>query len=271
MNLVFKNGSIRLLTNLILYILISISFSEAMFTQPDSNIPQPYNPQSLNRYSFELNNPYNNIDPSGHIPVSSEIGSADEVYDYISSVESENPDLDANQVLNIVEKTYYNYGSSGINIQGNPSYSPRYIYTEDRGVIDQKHFFTNAKYGQNVLSRAGLFVSQYVIEGGQYSAGTDYSAFTYEDLVSNQVGREFGSSLNNKQPLSMQYKQFTNSLKSQAFPQSLVSQMPKTESGYKPSAGERKYTSIGKALPQKQGFTQRAITKIKSFFSRGKK
>ena len=37
-----------------------------LFTQPDTLIPNVYNPQSLNRYSFEENNPYNRIDPDGH-------------------------------------------------------------------------------------------------------------------------------------------------------------------------------------------------------------
>lgn len=36
------------------------------FTQPDSLIPDVYNPQALNRYSFELNNPLKNVDEDGH-------------------------------------------------------------------------------------------------------------------------------------------------------------------------------------------------------------
>ncbi len=36
------------------------------WTQPDSIIPQPYNPQSFDRYAYVLNNPINLIDPSGH-------------------------------------------------------------------------------------------------------------------------------------------------------------------------------------------------------------
>ena len=36
------------------------------FCQPDTIIPQPYNPQSLNRYSYCENNPLNYTDPSGH-------------------------------------------------------------------------------------------------------------------------------------------------------------------------------------------------------------
>ncbi len=36
------------------------------FAQPDSIVPNPYNPQSLNRYSYTLNNPVRYTDPSGH-------------------------------------------------------------------------------------------------------------------------------------------------------------------------------------------------------------
>jgi RHS repeat-associated protein len=36
------------------------------FISPDSIIPDLYDPQSLNRYSYVLNNPVNNVDPTGH-------------------------------------------------------------------------------------------------------------------------------------------------------------------------------------------------------------
>jgi hypothetical protein len=36
------------------------------FISPDSIVPQPGNPQSLNRYSYVLNNPLKYTDPSGH-------------------------------------------------------------------------------------------------------------------------------------------------------------------------------------------------------------
>jgi RHS repeat-associated protein len=36
------------------------------FISPDPFVPQPGNPQSLNRYSYTLNNPQNYIDPSGY-------------------------------------------------------------------------------------------------------------------------------------------------------------------------------------------------------------
>jgi RHS repeat-associated protein len=36
------------------------------FTQPDTIVPSPLNPQSLNRFSYVRNNPVNLVDPTGH-------------------------------------------------------------------------------------------------------------------------------------------------------------------------------------------------------------
>jgi RHS repeat-associated protein len=37
-----------------------------IFVQPDTMLPDPYNPQALNRYAYCLNNPVRYTDPSGH-------------------------------------------------------------------------------------------------------------------------------------------------------------------------------------------------------------
>jgi hypothetical protein len=42
------------------------------FTQPDSIVPDPYNPQDWNRYSYARNNPLKYTDPSGHRPCDEE-------------------------------------------------------------------------------------------------------------------------------------------------------------------------------------------------------
>lgn len=38
-----------------------------IFSQPDTVVPNGFNPQDLNRYSFEKNNPYKINDPTGHV------------------------------------------------------------------------------------------------------------------------------------------------------------------------------------------------------------
>ena len=40
--------------------------STGLFMQPDTLIQNLYDPQTLNRYAFERNNPYGKIDPTGH-------------------------------------------------------------------------------------------------------------------------------------------------------------------------------------------------------------
>lgn len=253
-----------------IFLILVVPFAGARFIQPDSRIPQQFNPQSFNRYAYTLNNPYKYIDPTGNIPVRSQAGDVGEVYNYIVSVEQENPALEANEVLTIVERTYRNYEKSPLSVQGSSSYSPNFIYTEQRGVVDQRHFFTNARLGSNPINRMALSVVQYGQEAAQVG-WQQHSFFTYEDLVSNAVGREFGRQLNDKQPLSSQYKQFMDSLKPKPISPSLATKMPETEKGYKPSAGERKYTSSGQALPKEKGLIQRTVSKIVSFFKRGKK
>jgi RHS repeat-associated protein len=39
-----------------------------IFIQPDTMLPDPYNPQALNRYAYTLNNPVKYTDPDGHMP-----------------------------------------------------------------------------------------------------------------------------------------------------------------------------------------------------------
>jgi len=37
------------------------------FTAPDSLVPDVYQPQTLNRYAVDNNDPTNRVDPSGHM------------------------------------------------------------------------------------------------------------------------------------------------------------------------------------------------------------
>ena len=41
----------------------------ALFVSADTMVPDPFNPQALNRYAYCYNDPVSNVDPSGHAPV----------------------------------------------------------------------------------------------------------------------------------------------------------------------------------------------------------
>lgn len=49
----------------------------ARFTQPDTIVPSPFNPQSLNRYAYTLNNPVRYSDPTGHMEEEEDGGGGD--------------------------------------------------------------------------------------------------------------------------------------------------------------------------------------------------
>jgi RHS repeat-associated protein len=51
------------------------------FLQPDSIVPNPANPQSINRYSYVMNNSINNNDPSGHV-ICTDDGYCGKISDY---------------------------------------------------------------------------------------------------------------------------------------------------------------------------------------------
>jgi len=48
------------------------------FVQADSIVPNPSNPQALNRYSYTLNNPLKYTDPTGHMVAEDSVGGCDE-------------------------------------------------------------------------------------------------------------------------------------------------------------------------------------------------
>jgi len=53
--------------------------SWGFFLQPDTLIPNVYDPQSLNRYMFERGNPYGKTDPTGHMGAPGPVGGPDPV------------------------------------------------------------------------------------------------------------------------------------------------------------------------------------------------
>ena len=64
-----------------------------IFVQPDTMLPDPYNPQALNRYAYALNNPVKYTDPSGHVPLDTVVDGLFALYDlgkYILNPSEEN-------------------------------------------------------------------------------------------------------------------------------------------------------------------------------------
>jgi hypothetical protein len=64
-----------------------------VFVQPDTLLPDPYNPQALNRYSYAQNNPLKYTDPSGHVPLDTVVDGLFALYDigkYILNPSEEN-------------------------------------------------------------------------------------------------------------------------------------------------------------------------------------
>ena len=55
------------------------------FTQADTLIPDTYDPQALNRYSYVLNNPYKYVDPSGNLPTQATVGTPEQLVTYIQT------------------------------------------------------------------------------------------------------------------------------------------------------------------------------------------
>ena len=83
------------------------------FTQSDTIVPNPYNPQALNRYAYTYNNPINCIDPSGHDPWWLQDGNNDqeEVAEYYGY--GDNDDGDASNVWELMKpgKDYAAHGN----------------------------------------------------------------------------------------------------------------------------------------------------------------
>jgi hypothetical protein len=87
------------------------------FVQADTIVPDPANPQSLNRYAYVLNNPLRYVDPTGHMPraeIMKYLGFStwEETQEYFS---------DAPSVLKMLEHTGVEIGS--IVVASDPKYT----------------------------------------------------------------------------------------------------------------------------------------------------
>jgi RHS repeat-associated protein len=238
------------------------------FISPDTLLPDVYDPQSLNRYSYVLNNPYRYIDPEGMEPTQSEAGDPEEVISFIvyaETVAEEQGYNNADEVLDRVTNIYLNYGDNYAGKQGTSGFIPRYVYTE-KGIIDMKHFFANANARQDYPGIA-LLAEGYRIEINQLRGEPD-SAFSYEDLFSNKKGREFGEqfSENNDLKLSQQLNNYFSDIGAQSFPNNVYNSLPinpRNTGGLK--SNERRYSS-GRGSPRALTWSQMFSRIVRSLF-----
>lgn len=181
------------------------------FIQPDTSIPDIYNPDDLNRYSYVRNNPYKYIDKDGHEPVLSQIGSYQLITQQLQQFEENNPGLTATQTLNklVAFSGYLGSKNEGANFLYNSQ--ARYTYTSKEGFVDTMHLISSAAKTKESGGFVSFF-SGYAVEILQaFSENNRQSSFSYEDLSSNRLGREFAEQLNDQEPLSVQYQRFIES------------------------------------------------------------
>ncbi len=208
------------------------------FAQPDTLIQKVYNPQNLNRYSYVFNNPYKYNDPNGREPTKPQIDSTDTIVDAIKTIENQNPNLSPSGVLDKIVT-----GQNILSNRGNFPESARYAYTTQVGFVDNLHFFANAKYSK-IYGSTLLSLLDTPVEIAQYSGllgKQQQSGFSYEDVRSNRLGRDFASQLSNNVPLSQQYSSFINKLGGSKNP---------------PVDIEKQYSGLWSKIPDKENIGQ---------------
>lgn len=239
------------------------------FTQADTNIPNIYNPQDLNRYSYVRNNPYKYVDPSGNEPTLSQLGGVKDVVHEIKNIEAANTDLTPEQVLSVVAAQYG--GGSRVNsqqAQGTSNFDTRFVYTSGKGFVDQAHFFRSAKYPTTAYSLGGGYFLESLQYTGIFLKGQRESGFSYEDLPSNYLGTQFGRGLTNDAPLSEQYATFMYGIggtdSPSDIPPNIFNQIPHEESNDILPPEKRSYLPTDKALPKDPN--SGIFNRIRNFF-----
>ncbi|MBK9402640.1 MAG: hypothetical protein IPN36_17905 [Bacteroidetes bacterium] len=141
--------------------------------------------RGYSNYSFSINNPIQYIDKDGLYPIVPEVTGVKTLIQVLSSA----------NVKDLASFTAYYGGSSNLSVDGKNTGNKRYLYSKSNGWIDLRH-----------VSNAALATDKWYITGAQVlregedteQAQEKYdpsSAWSYEDLVSNKLGVEFESYL----------------------------------------------------------------------------
>jgi RHS repeat-associated protein len=224
------------------------------FVQADPEIPDIYNPQSLNRYSYSLNNPYKYVDPDGKEPVQSEAlksGSAESIIKFVENIQNNNKDLTSNQILTKVANAY-TFDNPSKNNKDSSNFASNFIYTEKYGVVDMRHFFVSALVTQKTRSKVLTLSLSTGWELLQCAGLGTQSCFTYEDPGSNRLGRDFGFDFNSEEEFLEQLETFMEDAETTDFPDWVWDEMPLKEgNSYVNPFTKMKITAGGKALPRR--------------------
>jgi RHS repeat-associated protein len=166
------------------------------------------NPQNWNRYSYVLSNPLLLTDPDGREPNKSQTATIQQIVAIVEQTERDNPSLKPREILRRVDG-YFRA------LSDEPGKS-RYVFTEEKGWIDFRHFFAAA----NQAATAGEVATDILGLGMEVwqTVTRSTSAFSYEDLPSNGAGSDFGDDHfdPNGGPLSQQVLNYMNTLKPSA-------------------------------------------------------
>jgi len=151
------------------------------------------NPQTLNKYSYSLNNPVNYFDPDGEQPRWGQLGNIDEILSTVGDTQSLRQLTESFNVNAI-----YSTPAVGESYKETPGNAvKRYIYATKAGWIDMKHFYGSAR----AYSYFGSFGSEFggVLTEVMQQVSGDSSAWSYEDTTSNAAGgafwKEYGRSI----------------------------------------------------------------------------
>jgi RHS repeat-associated protein len=161
-------------------------------------------------------------DPSGTVPTRKDTLTLDAFIQMVEKIEKANPGADPEHILEaLLSATGDERKREVLGLRNRH----RYLYTEDVGWIDLRHFIEAAGYSLKYGKRTTI-LGGYVQECGQFvtfksvDLGNASSAFTYEDLPSNKQGAIFGQRLGFKlhpgSPVSEQLRSFLEGLSPRA-------------------------------------------------------